>query len=57
MVSDNKFSKGYSPITRDCFSNPKLGENTHKLASTGFNYKRHDFVDQSLTASNHKYGK
>ncbi|KRX08638.1 hypothetical protein PPERSA_03509 [Pseudocohnilembus persalinus] len=57
LQSENKYGKNYSAITRDCFSDKKLGYNTHKLATTGFNFKRHDFIDHSLTASTHTYGK
>eukprot|EP00825_Cyclidium_porcatum_P000681 TRINITY_DN1024_c0_g1_i4.p1 TRINITY_DN1024_c0_g1~~TRINITY_DN1024_c0_g1_i4.p1 ORF type:complete len:235 (+),score=36.60 TRINITY_DN1024_c0_g1_i4:290-994(+) len=57
LKSSNQYGKTYSQIARDSFSNPKLGQNTFKLSSTGFNFRKHDFIDQSLDAQNHKYGR
>jgi len=56
MKSNNEYGKNFSSITRTAFDNSKLGDNPYKLASTGFNFRRHDFIDPSLTASSHKYG-
>jgi hypothetical protein len=54
--SENKYGKGYSAITRECFADPKLGENKFKLSTTGFNFRKTDFIDHSVNASSHKYG-
>ncbi len=60
--SESKFSKSYTKITkffikfRDTFTSNRLEANKHNLASTGFNYKTHDFIDNSKQAKNHKYG-
>ena len=57
LISDNKYGKTYGKITRQCFSNPKLGKNPFKLSTTGFNAKRYNFVDETKAATTHKYGK
>jgi len=54
--SENKHAKNYTSLARDCFADPKISENRNKLATTGFNVMKHDFIDQSLTATSHRYG-
>ncbi len=54
--SNNEYAKTFSKISRDRFANPDLGQNPLGLSSTGFNSKKHNFVDQTKTASSHKYG-
>lgn len=57
IKADNLHAKGYSPITKQSFSNSRLGTNVHGLATTGFNVDKKVFVDGSLLASSSKFGK
>ena len=50
-------SKGYTQITKDCFSSSKLGENKNGLSTNGFNASKEAFIDHSKNASSSKYGK
>ncbi len=54
---ENIHAKGYSPITREAFSQNKLGKNLFGLSSTGYNLNKDAFVDPSQNASTSKYGK
>ena len=54
--SNNEYAKTFSRIARDRLANPDLGKNPLHLSSTGFNFKKHDFIDPTKTASTHKYG-
>lgn len=56
LYSNNEYSKTYSRITRERLANPELGQNPLSLSSTGFNHKKHNFIDPTRTASTHKYG-
>jgi hypothetical protein len=57
VVPENLHAKGYTPITKECFSNQKLAKNILGLATSGFNVSREAFIDKSLLASTNKYGK
>ncbi len=35
--SENLHAKGYTPLTKDSFSSPKLGKNINGLSTNGFN--------------------
>ncbi|EAR94214.3 hypothetical protein TTHERM_00522810 (macronuclear) [Tetrahymena thermophila SB210] len=56
LKPNNHYGASYGEIAKNCLSNPKVAQNPFKLASTGFNYQRHDFRDPSLTATTHKFG-
>jgi len=56
LKSENEFGKSYSRITRENFGKDTLGDNKNRLSSTGFNHKKHVFIDHTRTASTHKYG-
>lgn len=56
LKSNNEYGKTFSQIARDSFAKPQLGVNKFKLSSTGFNFRKHDFIDQSIEAKTHKYG-
>lgn len=57
MKPESLHAKGYTPITKDCYSNEKLAKNTSGLATNGFNVSRDAFIDKSNLASSSKYGK
>lgn len=57
IVAENDFGKSYSELSRKTLSRTTLGANPLKLSTTGLNFTRHDFIDPSLTACSHKYGK
>jgi len=56
QYANNEYSKTYSRVTRERFAHPELGKNDLCLSSTGFNSKKHSFIDPTRTASTHKYG-
>ena len=56
LYANNEYSKTYSRITRERLANPELGKNPLSLSSTGFNHKKHNFIDPTRNASTHKYG-
>ncbi|EGR34633.1 hypothetical protein IMG5_005550 [Ichthyophthirius multifiliis] len=56
LLPNNEYGASYGKITQKCLDDPKLSQNPFKLASTGFNYRRHDFKDTSRKAYSHKYG-
>jgi len=53
---ENQHGKNYTALSRECLSDPKINDNKNRLATTGFNVMKHDFIDHSLTATSHKYG-
>jgi len=55
-TSENKQGKNYTALSRECLSDPKINDNKNRLATTGFNVMKHDFIDHSLTATQHKFG-
>ena len=57
VVPENIHAKGYTPITKDCFSNTKLAKNLLGLSTNGFNVSQDAFIDGSKLASSSKYGK
>lgn len=50
-------AKGYTPVTKQCFSKQKLGKNSFGLSTNGFNVRPDVFIDPSKSASSSKYGK
>lgn len=54
--SSNFYAKGYSPITRIAFNQKELGQNRHRLATTGFNLNTSAHIDHTRNASEHKHG-
>ncbi len=57
MVPENIHAKGYTPISKECFSNTKLAKNLLGLSTNGFNVTGDAFIDGSKLASSSKYGK
>ena len=56
MVPQNKHARNYTELARECFANPKLGQNPHNLNTTGYNVATHDFVDNEIKAVSHSQG-
>ena len=54
---ENLHARGFTPISKDSFSNKKLGKNILGLSTNGFNINRETFLDSSKFASSSKYGK
>ena len=57
IVSENLHGKGFTSLTKDCFTNDKFGKNTFGLSSTGHNFKYEAMLDPSMSATSAKYGK
>ena len=51
------YGKGYTPITKQCYSNDKLAKNILGLSTNGFNVNKEALLDKSKVASSSKYGK
>lgn len=55
--SENLYAKGYTPLTKDSFSSPKLGKNFNGLSTNGFNVRKETFLNHSKFGESCKYGK
>ena len=55
--SENLHAKGYTSLTKDSFSSPKLGQNINGLSTNGFNVGKETFFNYSKLGQSCKYGK